>query len=79
MLPSIKKVKFHGKLAGKDVMFTSHVVKSNIPLLWSRPSMARAGTVLDLPGDRALILGKWVDLNLTAVGHYALDIMPSSQ
>ena len=32
-----------------------------------------------MPGDRALILGKWVDLKLRAVGHYALNIMPSSQ
>ena len=38
--------------------------------------MARAGTVLDLPKDKAKILGVWVDLDLTDVGHYALDIMP---
>ena len=38
--------------------------------------MARAGTLLDLPGDRANILGKWVELDLTEVGHYALDILP---
>ena len=76
VLPSIKLVKFPGRLAGRDVMFSSHVVQSNIPLLWSRPAMARAGTVLDLPKDRAKILGVWVDLELTDVGHYALDIMP---
>ena len=40
VLPSILNVKFPGKLAGKDVMFASHVVKSNIPLLWSRPAMS---------------------------------------
>ena len=32
--------------------------------------------VLDLPNDKAEILGTWVDLNLTSVGHYAVDIMP---
>ena len=76
VLTSTKLVKFPGRLAGKDVMFSSHVVQSNIPLLWSRPAMARAGTVLDLPKDRAKILGAWVDLDLTDVGHYALDILP---
>ena len=76
VLTSIKLVKFPGRLAGRDVMFSSHVVQSNIPLLWSRPAMARAGTVLDIPKDRAKILGVWVDLKLTDVGHYALDIMP---
>ena len=76
VLTSIKLVKFPGRLAGKDVMFSSHVVRSNIPLLWSRPAMARAGTVLDLTKDRAKILGVWVDLDLIDAGHYALDILP---
>ena len=40
MLPSILNVKFPGNLAGKDAIFTSHVVKSDIPLLWSRPAMS---------------------------------------
>ena len=76
VLTSIKLVKFPGRLAGKDVMFSSHVVRSNFPLLWSRPAMARAGTVLDLTKDRAKILGVWVNLDLIDAGHYALDILP---
>ena len=76
VLPSIMKVNFPGRLAGRDMMFMSHVVKSNIPLLWSRPSMSWAGTILDLPGNR--ILGQWVDLNLTAMEHYAIHILPMS-
>ena len=69
-------MKFPAELAGKEVVFKSHVVNSSIPLLWSRPSMAKAGVVLDLPNDKADILGTWVDLNLTSVGHYAVDIIP---
>ena len=76
VVPSILNVKFPGRLARKDLMFKSHVVKSNILLLWSRPAMSWAGTILDLTHNRAKILGVWVDLNLTAVGHYALDILP---
>ena len=76
VLTSIGLCKFLAMLAGKRVVFKSHVVRSCIPLLWSRPSMARAGTILDLPNDRANILGTWVNLNLTSVGHYALDILP---
>ena len=37
------------------------------------------GTILDLPEDQARILGRWVDLNPTAVGHYGVDILLSSQ
>ena len=69
VLPSILNMKFPGRLAGKDVMFTCHVVKSNFPLLWSKPAISRTGTILDLTCNQAEILGVWVDRNLTAVGH----------
>ena len=54
--------------------FISHVIKSGIPLLWSRPSMARVGVVLDLLEDQAEILRKEVDLELTTAGHYICAI-----
>ena len=76
VLASLKQVTFPAVLAGKAVMIKSHVVKSKIPLLWSKPSMAKAGVLLDLPGDRARILGVWVDLEVTSAGHYALFILP---
>ena len=38
--------------------------------------MAKAGTLLDLPNDKAQIYGTWTDLALTSVGHYALNIIP---
>lgn len=79
VLPSIMLVKFPATIAGKLVSVESHVVKSRIPLLWSRPSMKKAGTVLDLPNDKAKIFGEWVSLNLTSVGHYSLDILPMDQ
>ena len=41
--------------------------------------MARAGTVLDLRNDKAKILSEWVNLNLTSVRHYALDILPKGE
>ena len=79
VLPSIKLIKFPAIIAGKLVSVESHVVKSRIPLLWSRPSMKKAGTVLDLPNDKAKIFGEWVSLNLTTAGHYSLDILPMDQ
>ena len=41
--------------------------------------MTKAGLVLDLPLDRAKILGKWVDLNVTSVGHYYINILPQEK
>ena len=78
VLPFILNVKFPGKLAGQDVMIQTHIVKSNIPLLWSRPAMSHAGTILDPSRNQAEILGVMVNLNLTAVGHYAIDILPKA-
>ena len=78
VLKSLRLVTFPANLVGKKVLFKSHVVSSNIPLLWSRPSMAKAGTILDLPRDKAQIYGKWTELILTSVGHYALNILPES-
>ena len=79
VLTSTKVVRFPAMIAGRLVTIESHIVKSRIPLLWSRPSMKRAGTVLDLPEDRAKIFNQWVDLNLTTVGHYSLKILPMNK
>ena len=35
--------------------------------------------MLDLPNDKAKILGEWVNFNSTSVGHYALDILPKGE
>ena len=78
VLPSRRVVRFPAVLAGRKVNITTQVVASTIPLLWSRPSMKKAGVVLDLEGDRAKILGSWVSLDLTAAGHYALHILPAA-
>ena len=60
-------------------MFQTHVVKSNILLLWSRPATSRTRTILDLTRNLAKVLGVMVHLNLTAIRHYALDILPKGE
>ena len=63
VLTSTKVVKFPATIAGRLVSMESHIIKSRIPLLWSRPSMKKAGTVIDLNKDKAKICGQWVNLN----------------
>ena len=75
VLPARKLVKFPGRLANRNIMFMSHIVNSDIPMLWSRAGMEKAGVVLDMNGDGAWIFNTWVDLKLTKAGHYALDIL----
>ena len=76
VLDSVKMMKIPAMIGGKKIMMKTHVVLSKIPLLWSRPGMKKAGLMLDLPKDRALIFGKWQELQTTSVGHYALYIVP---
>ena len=61
------------------VRISSHVVRSPIPLLWSKPSMVRAGVVLDLPEDRARILSSWTALNFISAGHHSLPILTQKE
>ena len=76
MLTATKKVRFPGMLAGMKVPFRCYMVNSVIPMLWSKPSMVKAKVVMNLPEDKAQILGTWVDLDLTTAGDYALHILP---
>ena len=76
VLTALGKVTFPAQLAGKMVRISSYVVSSPIPLLWSKPSMVRAGVVVDLPEDRAKILGSWTTLDITSAGHHSLPILP---
>ena len=43
-------------------------------LLLSRPALAKMGMVLNLPEDKAKILGKLVNLELTTIGKYTEEL-----
>ena len=79
VLTALRKVTFPANLAGKRVRISSHVVRSPIPLLWSKPSMMKARVLLDLPEDRARILGSWTELDTTSAGHHSLSIRPQKE
>ena len=78
VLTALSKVSFPAQLAGKVVRIDSHVVSSPIPLLWSKANMMRAGVMVHRQGDRARILGRWMDLDTTYDGHHALYILPEN-
>ena len=61
-------------LAGKEVLITTDLVESDIPLLLSRSAMKRAGVKMDLENDSANIFRKDVALNLTFSAHYCIPI-----
>ena len=48
VLISKKVVKFPGMLINRKTTFTSHIVDSKIPMLWSRMGMTKAGVILHI-------------------------------
>uniref|UniRef100_A0AAV2MPS7 Integrase catalytic domain-containing protein n=1 Tax=Knipowitschia caucasica TaxID=637954 RepID=A0AAV2MPS7_KNICA len=47
---------------------------ADIPLLLSKTSLKRAGTILDMENDRVVMFKQTVPLELTSSGHYCVDI-----
>ncbi|XP_077974967.1 uncharacterized protein LOC144430759 [Styela clava] len=52
------------------------VNEENLPLLLSKSTLKRAGTILDMQNDRAVMLKQDLKLHLSTNGHYAVDILP---
>ena len=63
-------------LAGKQVSIRTDMVKSNIPLLFSREALKGMGAHIDYATDTGVIFGNSVDLNFTSSGHHCISLMP---
>ena len=74
VVKSLKKVIFPAVLAGERCKIKTDVIDSDIPLLFGKPSMKKAKVKIDLENDCAIVLGKHVDLECTASGHYCIPI-----
>ena len=74
VVKSLKRVIFPAVLAGERCKIKTDVIDSDIPLLFGKPSMKKAKVKTDLENDCAIVLGKHVDLECTASGHYCIPI-----
>ena len=63
------------KMGQKRCNIQTEVVDADIPLLLSKESLQKAGTVLDLKNDTAEMFGKPIQLDLTSSGHYCINIL----
>ena len=66
-------------VAGKECTIEAEVVSENIPLLLSKSSLKRAGTVIDLQSDSAKMFGNEVKLHQSTAGHYCVHIFPDDE
>ena len=73
-MQAVKCVSLPCVLAGKLIDIKTDVVDCTLPLLLSKTSMKKAGMVLNLADDTAVVFGKNVKLDMTSMGHYTLPI-----
>lgn len=71
---STKKVKIPAVIAQTKCHIETEVVPADIPLLLSKTSLKRAGAVIDIENDKALMFKKPVKLQLTSSGHYCVNL-----
>ena len=73
---SHKLITIPAKIAGTKCRINTEVVSADIPLLLSKTSLKKAGTVLSLKNDQAEMFNRPVKLELTSSGHYCVSILP---
>ena len=61
-------------IGGKNIRLKTEVVDAEFPLLLGNSFLKKAGAVLHLREEKALILGSEVEMKETDSGHYALGI-----
>ena len=71
---STKSVKIPAVIAQTKCHIETEVVPVDIPLLLSKASLKRAGAVLDIEQDKAVMFKRPVKLELTSSGHYCVNI-----
>ena len=72
---STKSLKIPARIGQTKCQIETEVVPADVPLLLSKASMKRAGTVLDMEHDRAVMFNNPIKLEFTSSGHYCVNIM----
>lgn len=75
---STNKVKIPAVIVQTRSQIETEVVLADIPLLLSKTSLKRAGAVLDIENDKAIMFKQPVRLELTLSGHYCVNLRDES-
>lgn len=73
---SNKKVKLPAVVGDVGCHIEAEVVKADIPLLLSKSSLKKAGTVLDVKNDKITMFDRDIELQCTSDGHYCVNLRP---
>ncbi|VDI64595.1 Hypothetical predicted protein [Mytilus galloprovincialis] len=75
VVKSYMRTTIPAQIGSSNCKIETEIVKADIPLLLSKASLKKAGTVLDLKNDRAIMFNKPVELEFTSSGHYCVNIV----
>lgn len=75
MVHSTKKLKIPAIIGQIKCNIETEVVPAKIPLLLSKESMKRAGTVLNMENDHVVMFSQPVKPDFTSSGHYCVNTM----
>ena len=76
LVRSTKSVKIPAVIGRTKCHIDTKVVPVDIPLLLSKASLKRAGAVLDIEHDKAVMFKQPVKIELTSSGHYCVNLKP---
>ena len=74
---SFMRATIPAQIGSTNCKIETEIVKADIPLLLSKSSLKKAGTILDLKNDKATMFDKPVELEFTSSGHYCVNITKS--
>ena len=68
---------FPVEIANRHCKINAKVVWENIPLLLSKTSLKKCGTIINMNEDKTTIFREEVVLHQSTSGHYCIDILPT--
>ena len=75
VVQSTRLITIPARIGNVDCYIQTEVVPTDIPLLLSKTSLQRAGTILNLKEDKAEMLNQNLNLESTSSGHYCVSIL----
>ena len=76
---ALNKVTFSTVIGSTNCKIETELVEVNIPLLLSKQSLKKAGTIIDMKNDKAVMFNEEIGLHTSTSGHYCIEICPKDE
>ena len=73
-MTSVENIKIPGMIGTQRILIDANVVSCDLPLLLSKPSLKKAGAVIDFTKDTMRFNGEQIKLLECKSGHYCVPL-----